>query len=667
MYYFYNLFNFYKKDRNVNNDLIRKYQHLNNSTRLINCLGKNVHLNILDTLTTQQSPQVSVSTPVFHIKDLSKWTHENDEYIQFNKSNISLNSRINKSTNKILAIFEQEDAYYQSQGSNKFNILNFDYWQYIDIFCYWSAHHDKGIIVPPPGHWIDTAHKNGVKIYGLVFFPPEVYGGKIEWVKDLMGINYKDPFWGAKKLITMAKIYDFDGWFINQETEGCTSELSVQIQKFLIYIQENSSIEIMWYDSMSMNGTINYQNELNKYNSHFIQSDDKRVSTSIFTNYWWNKEGVENSVLTAKLLKRDCSDVYTGINAFSEGFSTGDRIKTINNETSIGLFGAEWPYLGIKNIKYEDFYERQNKFWNIIGHYKEANSSILNTPFVTYFNTGQGKKYFIDGSKVSDNEWNDIGQQDYMPTWRQLSQNSVNININYDNAYNGGSSIQFIGTLKDSVIIDLFKTNLISHKGFIMTVHYKYLFNYNLCASIVIEYDDNSIKSFKLNVPKIYNKWTTTKTCIPDQRSSTISTTKKAISKISLKLSKQNIDKLNLPFDIIIGGLKITKECRVATEKPQGLKLSRNSFNSIVSWKKNCSMWYCYIYNIIVTKNKTYTEFIGRTSNNIYQFDGCKQSILGPKISDIEKKDDVIYSLISVKSVSFSGDFCEGDSCAILF
>ncbi len=58
----------------------------------------------------------------------------------------------------------------------------------------------------------------------------------------------------ADKLIEMTEYYGFDGWFINQETAGGNAQLAQDMRDFMIYIQQNSDLEIQWYDAMTEAG-----------------------------------------------------------------------------------------------------------------------------------------------------------------------------------------------------------------------------------------------------------------------------------------------------------------------------------------------------------------------------------------------------------------------------
>ena len=92
-------------------------------------------------------------------------------------------------------------------------------------------------------------------------------------------------------------------------------------------------------------------------------------------------------------------------------------------------------------------------------------TTIISAPFVTNFNSGHGKAFYIDGVKSRDAEWSYQSVQDVMPTWTWIiDSNGQKLSGAYDfeDAYNGGSSLKFYGSLtanKPNNIM-LYSTNL---------------------------------------------------------------------------------------------------------------------------------------------------------------------------------------------------------------
>lgn len=64
---------------------------------------------------------------------------------------------------------------------------------------------------------------------------------------------------------------------------------------------------MIWYDSMTNDGDIDWQNNLTTKNQLFFKNSD-----GIFLNYWWKKEYPALSRVKAEQLERSGLDVYFG-------------------------------------------------------------------------------------------------------------------------------------------------------------------------------------------------------------------------------------------------------------------------------------------------------------------------------------------------------------------
>ena len=81
--------------------------------------------------------------------------------------------------------------------------------QYIDTFVYFSH---KLVCIPPPT-WINTMHRNGVRVLGSFVVEP----GKAHIERNLTQVD--GEFILAKQLAAMADVFGFDGWLLNIESE----------------------------------------------------------------------------------------------------------------------------------------------------------------------------------------------------------------------------------------------------------------------------------------------------------------------------------------------------------------------------------------------------------------------------------------------------------------
>lgn len=438
----------------------------------------------------------------FTVEEFKNWIISNDRNAPYNKSTIKLKSRIsndniianpnarpNEGGISPLVLFSGGEV--PSQASADINrTYAFNYWQYTDIMGYWGG--GPGIaglsVMLPTGSVVDAAHKNGVEIFGNIFFAPTTYGGKISWVEEFLEKD-GESFPIADKMIEAAEYFGFDGWFINQETAGGNASVASDMIAFMKYFKSKTDLKLYWYDAMTESGSVTWQNELNTNNDKFFQDGETLVSDYMFLNFWWNNTtNLSNTKSYAKSLNRNEFKVYAGIDCAVKGYETSvdwDAIFPTGQEhnTSIGLYRPD-DFLWYQPTSMEERLSREKRFWSgangnpsntITSHnwkgfanYVPANSVINEIPFTSNFSLGLGYDYFINGEKVSHpsrslSGWNNIALQDILPTWRWWIESSgSNLNVNYDfnDAFYGGNSIKINGNLTSDNHIKLYKTKL---------------------------------------------------------------------------------------------------------------------------------------------------------------------------------------------------------------
>lgn len=225
--------------------------------------------------------------PTWTIDELLNWDPATDPTAPFNVSSVPLQDRIDvpaalkantnaksgqggiQALDDYMSSLPQHMQDYPYGGAGGQDAYNFTYWQYLEETVYWGGVFPVNF-VPPNGEMIDNAHRNGVTILGKVFFPPTVYGGNIEWVRTFLQKD-GDRYPAADKLIQAAEYYGFDGWFINQETEGGNATDAAAMRDLIRYIRENSDITITWYDSMREDGLIRWQDRLSTSNDWYLR------------------------------------------------------------------------------------------------------------------------------------------------------------------------------------------------------------------------------------------------------------------------------------------------------------------------------------------------------------------------------------------------------------
>jgi len=121
--------------------------------------------------------------------------------------------------------------------------------------------------------------------------------------------------------------------------------------------------EVIWYDSVTINGELKWQNQLNDLNSPYFDLCD-----GIFLNYTWNEEGLASSVLFD--LGRSF-DVYVGIDVFGRGcpggggFDSNQALTMIKyHSLSTAIFAPGWTHECAKEK--DKFEDRDRKFWDLL-------------------------------------------------------------------------------------------------------------------------------------------------------------------------------------------------------------------------------------------------------------------------------------------------------------
>ena len=511
-------------------------------------------------------------------EDLLAWNFEEDEDAKYNVSNVPLAKRVDKkelskanaTQNEemkvvALSIMNSSTSGNAPRGLNDFDANVFSYWQYIDQLVYWGGSSGEGIIVPPSPDVIDAAHKNGVPVLGTVFFPQTAHAGKIEWLDTFLEKDGNGDFPIVDKLIEVADVYGFDGWFINQETDtevtsfdeakegksesteqaegGLSKEHADLMQELIAQYKEKAEDkqDIMWYDSMTSEGKMDWQNALTDENSaYMVDADMKPLSDSMFLNFWWSTDKLAKEELLkasnekAKELAINPYDLFAGIDVQENGYMTPVKWDLFTDKegvpfTSLGLYVPSWTYSSSGSP--DEFQEKENTFW--VNSKGDASQSVLpegeeewpgistfaveqtaitQLPFKTNFNLGNGYNYFIDGQKVSSMEWNNRSLQDIMPTHRWNFEhgkgNDLEVFMDYADAYQGGNSMKLRGnmTSKEATTMKLYETQLKVDKEttFITTAKA----NVKTSLNLVLGLEDGSTETIKGD-KAIGEDWTT--------------------------------------------------------------------------------------------------------------------------------------------------------------
>lgn len=403
--------------------------------------------------------------------------------------------------------------------NGRFDSEAFSMWSYLSHYGDWTSPH--GWVA---GAFADVAHKNGVAVSGVASIP---FGGiPAEWSTCLSNQSNID----SEVLARFLHYHGVDGLGYNSEFYGTSSviqKIAQQHEDIVKYLTEHDNLvaENIWYDGTNINGSISFDQGLGSHNGPIFANNGNRRA-SLFLNYNWNSSSLVNRSVdyANNTSKVDPLYLYAGFNM--QGNDPGSNNWTIlnNSNISVGLWGAHannMLWLN-RNSNGSTPAAMQKTYLTTIERYfsngpqnpaiklpvvngpchqgtptffgmsalMTAKSTLcwdLSTePFVTFFNLGNGSFFNWMGKRQNDNQWYNIGVQDYLPTWRYWWANellgrdvkegdvALNASFTWNDAYVGGSCLNINGTQEKPAYLHLFKTQFDISRNDVITVTYKH-------------------------------------------------------------------------------------------------------------------------------------------------------------------------------------------------
>lgn len=632
-------------------------------------------------LTMNQQPESSYWFPA----QLLEWNASEDEDLIYNVSSVPLAKRVdiadletvnatqNKDTRVMaISIMNSSTSGNAPHGLNKVEANTFSYWQYVDILVYWGGSSGEGIIVPPSPDVVDAGHKNGVPVLGTVFMPQTAHGGKMEWLEELLAKNEDGSYPVADKLIEVAQIYGFDGWFMNQETEGTeeeplTADHAARMQEFIQYYKKQApELELVYYDSMTVDGEMDWQNALTEKNVSFLKDEEGNpVADDMFLNFWWTMEELSEDQLESLSAERkdyyekslaaltetpllkvseefanekgiDPYRLYAGIDVQADGYNTDINWKWLENEaggtrTSIGIYCPSWAYESSGGIM-QDFWKKENNMWvntkgdpsaeieysddrqwRGISNYVVERTAVTGFPFITNFSTGNGYSFFKNGEQISSLDWNNRSISDVLPTYRYIIKseegNSLTADFDVAEAYYGGTSIILRGSMAAGKQSDikLYSSELSVTEPIVFTTTAKAK-DTSVNMDAVLTTDDGSEIVLKGDQP-VGETWTTVTYDTSELVGKTIKT-------ISYRLSAQeDVEGLQFRF----GNITMTNNAEPETSVVSNVEVLGKEFDEDamyagvrLAWESDVPAEYYEVYRI----NQDQTKSLLGVSNN---------------------------------------------------
>lgn len=147
--------------------------------------------------------------------------------------------------------------------SRKWEEYRFYNWNCIDIFCYFS----HKLVTIPTLQFLNAAHKNGVKVLGTLIV--ENTDGHAALHNDILSSDEQAER-VADCLVELTMRLKFEGWLLNVEVPVDVGKIPT-LKYFVDYLtlktrREIPNGKIIWYDSVTHDGKLSWQNELNEKN-----------------------------------------------------------------------------------------------------------------------------------------------------------------------------------------------------------------------------------------------------------------------------------------------------------------------------------------------------------------------------------------------------------------
>lgn len=121
----------------------------------------------------------------------------------------------------------------------------------------------------------------------------------------------------ARQLANMAHAYGFDGWLLNIETKfpyNVRHPIS-NLASFIRTLKRSlgANCIIMWYDAITKDNEVDYQNALTWKNVEFALTVD-----ALFTNYKWTERKLHETKAVAEQHGIKPAEVYFGIDVWAQ-------------------------------------------------------------------------------------------------------------------------------------------------------------------------------------------------------------------------------------------------------------------------------------------------------------------------------------------------------------
>ncbi|KAI7744356.1 hypothetical protein M8C21_013809 [Ambrosia artemisiifolia] len=403
-------------------------------------------------------PSTPVSYPIKTLTDLKQRTYFESFHFPFNKASVPLSGNgvdgvMLPNRRRMMVCHDMAGGYIDDkwiQGGSNAESYAIWHWYLIDIFIYFS----HNLVTLPPPSWVNAAHKHGVKVLGTFI---------VEWdegraIAEQFLATIDDAKTYAERLAELAHKLGFDGWLINMEVSLNVEKIPI-LKEFVSHLTEvmHSLVLgslVIWYDSVTIDGELKWQDQLNGSNKPFFD-----VCDGIFMNYSWKEDYPRLSAAVAGDRK---FDVYMGIDVFGRGTYGGGQWTTNvaldvikKSDVSAAVFAPGWIY---ETQQPPDFQTAQNRWWELVEKswgISQIYPKVL--PFYSNFDQGRGYHISVGGNLVSDAPWNNLSNQSFQPYLEfsgDTETETIQAFVDFKQAsYSGGGNITFKGVLEGDAYI----------------------------------------------------------------------------------------------------------------------------------------------------------------------------------------------------------------------
>ncbi len=363
-----------------------------------------------------------------------------------------------------------------------------------------------------PGSWSAAAHKHGAQIIGgLAFF--DNTGGQAgeadKWTAHMQKMATKNADGSFKYLdaMTNAMLYfGVDGVQYNMEAGTCFSSYNATQKDFREFYAQLRK-KLASYDCQAFIGAYQPSSMISESNAQYYLGSAEQGSTfDLFLNYAasaYNHSAADDNYEFAKKVGHE-DHIWQG--TWYNNLNGRGWAEMVNKKINLVIWGEHsvsrmFEFVRGKNaMELQENYQRlqdncfsggnrtpltrpvmsnegntfeiadasmvpeQLKTWGGIASMVPERSSIKqNLPFNTYFSVGNGEFYFYKGKKTNGS-WYNMGQQDYVPTYRWLvtpvndmtqSSTAVDVYFSHKDAYVGGNALRIENNSENAASADI--------------------------------------------------------------------------------------------------------------------------------------------------------------------------------------------------------------------